>query len=74
MKYHKEGLVEYYGKQGAIAAFGKAEGVLPIADMSGANGVYGVGAYRGLDGEITIFEGKPYVTRVRGDGFIVDNS
>lgn len=70
----KEGLVEYYGSQKTIFDTGKAEGRIPIAAMSGSNGVYGVGAYEGLDGEITIFEGKPYVTKVRGDGFIMDNS
>jgi acetolactate decarboxylase len=72
-KYHKAGLVEYYGEQGAIVASGKTDGILPIAEMSGANGAYGVGACEGLDGEITVFGGKPYVTRVRGDGFIMDN-
>jgi len=72
--HHKDGLVEYDGKQGAIVASGKTEGILPIAEMSGANGAYGVGACEGLDGEITIFEGKSYVTRVRDDGFIMDNS
>lgn len=70
----RDGLVEYYGKQGAIVASGKTEGILPIAEMSGANGAYGIGAYEGLDGEITVFEGKPYVTKVRGDTFIMDNS
>lgn len=70
----KDGLVEYHGKQSDIVATGKKDGTVPIAAMSGANGAYGVGAYEGLDGEITIYEGKPYVTKVRGDGFIMDNS
>jgi hypothetical protein len=58
----------------ASHSYGTTEGILPIAEMSGANGAYGVGACEGLDGEITIFKGKPYVTKVRGDGFIMDNS
>lgn len=70
----KEGLVEHYGAQKVIFETGKAEGKVPIAAMSGANGAYGVGAYEGLDGEITIYEGKPYVTKVRGNGFMMDNS
>lgn len=70
----KDGLIEYHGKQGAIVATGKTEGTLPIAAMSGENGTYGVGAYAGLDGEITIFEGKPYVTQVRGDTYTMDHS
>jgi len=70
----REGLVEYYGSQKTIFDTGKAEGRVPLAAMSGANGAFGVGAYEGLDGEITVFEGKPYVTKVRGNGFIMDNS
>ena len=70
----KDGLVEYYGAQKNIFATGKAEGRVPLAAMSGANGAYGVGAYQGLDGEITVFDGKPYVTKVRGNGYTMDNS
>lgn len=69
----KEGLVEHYGAQKTIFESGKAEGKVPIAAMSGANGAYGVGAYEGLDGEITVYEGKPYVTKVRGSGFTMDH-
>lgn len=70
----KQGLVEYYGAQKTIFDTGKAEGKMPIAAMSGSNGAYGVGAYEGLDGEITIYEGKPFVTKVRGNSFTMDNS
>lgn len=70
----RDGLVEYHGRQASIVGTGKADGTLPITAMSGASGAYGVGAYEGLDGEITIFGNKPYVTKVRGDGFIMDNS
>ena len=69
----REGLVEYYGKQSSIVATGKKEGTVPIAAMSGAHGAYGLGAYEGLDGEITIYEGKPYVTKVRGNGYIMEH-
>jgi acetolactate decarboxylase len=68
------GLVEYHGRQSDIVAESTTAGTVPIAAMSGANGAYGVGAYEGLDGEITIFEGKPFVTQVRRDGFTMDNS
>ena len=70
----KDGLVEYYGSQKNIFATGKAEGQVPLAAMSGANGAFGVGAYEGLDGEITVFDGKVYVTKVRGNGFTMDHS
>jgi acetolactate decarboxylase len=70
----KEGLVEHYGAQKTIFETGKAEAKVPVAAMSGANGAYGVGAYDGLDGEITIYEGKPYVTKVRGSTFTMEHS
>lgn len=69
-----EGLVEHFGSQKTIFVTGKAEGVVPLTAMSGANAAYGVGAYAGLDGEITVFEGKPYVTQVRGNSYTMDNS
>jgi acetolactate decarboxylase len=69
----KEGMIEYYGAQKAIFETGKAEAKVPLALMSGNNATYGVGAVAGLDGEITVFDGKPFVTQVRGQGFTMDN-
>jgi acetolactate decarboxylase len=69
----REGLVEHYGSQKTIFDTGKAEGRVPLAAMSGANGAFGVGAVAGLDGEITVYEGKPFVTKVRGSGFTMDH-
>ena len=69
----RDGLVEYHGRQADIVATGKKDGAVPIAAMSGANGAYGVGAHGGLDGEITIYAGKPYVTQVRGDGITMSH-
>ena len=70
----KEGLVEYYGSEKTIFDTGKAAATVPLAAMSGDAASFGVGAVAGLDGEITVFEGKPYVTKVRGNGFTLDNS
>lgn len=70
----KDGLVEYFGRQADIVAKGQAEGQVPIAAMSGSNGAYGVGAYAGLNGEITIYEGKPFVTQVRGNGYVMSHA
>lgn len=70
----KDGLVEYYGSQKTIFDTGKAEGKVPLAAMSGANAAFGVGAYAGLDGEITVYEGKPYVTQVRGNSYTMNHS
>lgn len=70
----RDGLVEHHGRQADIVAKGTAMGAIPIGAMSGANGAYGVGAYAGLDGEITVFQGKPFVTQIRGDSFTMDHS
>jgi acetolactate decarboxylase len=70
----KDGLVEYYGSQKTIFEIGKAEANVPLAVMSGEAASFGVGAVAGLDGEITVFDGKPYVTKVRGNGYTMDNS
>ncbi|MBN8475495.1 acetolactate decarboxylase [Sulfuritalea sp.] len=69
----KEGLVEYYGSQKTIFDTGKAEAKVPLAAMSGPEASFGVGAVAGLDGEITVFDGKPYVTKVRGKEFTMDH-
>lgn len=69
----REGLVEYYGSQKNIFDTGKAEAKVPLAAMSGPEASFGVGAVAGLDGEITVFEGKPYVTKVRGKEFTMDH-
>lgn len=69
----RDGLIEYYGSQKTIFDTGKAEAKVPLTAMSGANGAFGVGAVAGLDGEITVYEGKPYVTKVRGSGFTMDH-
>lgn len=70
----KDGLLEYAGSQKTIFDTGKAEAKVPVAAMSGASDFFGVGAVAGLDGEITVFKGKPYVTKVRGNGYTMDNS
>lgn len=70
----QDGLLTYAGSQKTIFETGKAEAKVPVSAMSGAPDVFGVAAVAGLDGEITVFEGKPYVTKVRGSGYTMDNS
>lgn len=70
----KEGMVEYYGSQKNIFETGKAEAKVPLTAMSGDFATFGVGAVAGLDGEITVFNGKPFVTKVRGKEFTLDHS
>ena len=68
----KEGLVEYVGAQKEIFKTGKAASVVTLEDLAGRKGLYAMGPIDGLDGEITIFDSKPYITKVRGNDYTVD--
>src|SRR5512135_1744628 len=70
----KEGLVEYVGAQRDIFKSGKASSVVSLEDLTGRKGLYAMGPIDGLDGEITIFDSKPYITKVRGSGYEADNT
>jgi acetolactate decarboxylase len=69
-----DGLVEFVGAQSRIFETGKADGVLSLRLLEGREGVYAVGPLKGLDGEITIFNSRPHITRVRGAGCTVEHS
>jgi acetolactate decarboxylase len=70
----KEGLVEYVGAQKTIFSTGKALSVVSLEDLAGRKDLYAMGPIDGLDGEITIFDSKPYITKVRGKDFVMDNT
>jgi acetolactate decarboxylase len=70
----KEGLVEYVGAQKDIFKTGKAASVITLEDLAGRKGLYGMGPVDGLDGEITIFDSKPYITKVRGNDYTLDKT
>ena len=70
----KDGLIEYIGAQRDIFKTGKASSVISLESLEGRTGVYAVGPIEGLDGEITIFDSKPYITKVRGSDYIIDNT
>lgn len=70
----KEGLVEYVGAQKDIFVSGKATKVVSLEDLAGQKGLYAVGPIEGLDGEITIFDSKPYITKVRGSGYTAEHT
>jgi acetolactate decarboxylase len=70
----KDGLIEYVGAQRDIFKTGKAGSVVSLEDLSGRKGLYAVGPIEGLDGEITIFDSRPYITKVRGSDFVMDNT
>lgn len=69
-----DGLVEFAGAQSKIFETGKADAVLSLRSLQGSEGVYAVGPVKGLDGEITIFNSRPHITKVRGAGYTVDHS
>jgi len=70
----KEGLVEYVGAQKDIFKSGKAASVISLEDLTGKKGLYAMGPVDGLDGEITIFDSKPYITKVRGNDYTLDKT
>jgi acetolactate decarboxylase len=70
----KEGMVEYVGAQKDIFVTGKAASVVSLEDLAGRKGLYAMGPIDGLDGEITIFDSKPYITQVRGSDYTLDKS
>lgn len=70
----KEGLVEFVGAQKDIFKSGKASSVVSLEDLAGRKGLYAMGPIDGLDGEITIFDSKPYITKVRGNDYTLDTT
>jgi acetolactate decarboxylase len=70
----KEGLVEYVGAQKDIFKSGKAARVVSVEDLAGKKSLYAMGPVDGLDGEITIFDSKPYITKVRGNDYTLDTT
>lgn len=70
----KDGPVEYIGAQKDMFETGKAESILPLKYFQGKDDIYAVGPAALLDGEITILNSKPYVSKVRGDDYIVDKT
>jgi acetolactate decarboxylase len=70
----KEGMVEFVGAQKDVFVSGKAASVVSLEDLAGRKGLYAMGPIDGLDGEITIFDSKPYITKVRGSDYVMDNT
>lgn len=70
----REGLVEYVGAQKDIFVAGKASSVVALEDLADRKGLYAMGPVEGLDGEITIFDSKPYITKVRGNDYTLDRT
>jgi acetolactate decarboxylase len=73
-KLTREGLVEHIGAQKNIMDTGKADGTMELRFFEGKDNMYAVGPAAGLDGEITLRDSKPYVSKVRGNDYSVDNT
>lgn len=69
----KDGAIEYTGAQKDITAAGKIDRTITLDALGSKEGLYAVGAVEGLDGEITILDGKTYVSQVRGPDYTVDH-
>lgn len=73
-KLTREGIVEHIGAQKRIMDTGKADGTIELKFFEGKDNIYAVGPAAGLDGEITLRDSKPYVSKVRGKDYIVDGT
>ncbi len=71
---NKDGMVEYAGAQKTIFTTGKSETVISLETLSDHKSLFAIGPIEGLDGEITIFDSKPYITKVRGNDYILDRT
>lgn len=70
----RDGLVEFVGAQSAIFKTGKAGAAVSLDALKQWPSLYALGPVKDLDGEITIIDSKPYVSRVKGTSFSVDHS
>ncbi len=69
-----DGMVSYIGAQKRLFETGKAEGTLALRFFQDKKDIYAVGPAALLDGEITIMNSRPYVAKLRGKSFEVDNT
>jgi acetolactate decarboxylase len=74
MDSDRDGLVEFAGAQSTIFATGKADGALSIGSLEKRAFLYAIGPVKALDGEITVFESRPYVSRARGSSYVVERA
>lgn len=70
----KAGMVEYAGAHKEILASGRTQSVIDLKYLADRRGLYAIGPVDDLDGEITIFDSRPYIGKVRGSDYVVDNS
>src|SRR5215470_11090962 len=70
----EEELIGYRGAQRDMLTTGKASRAIALSELPQSPALQGLGPCEQLDGEITVLNGEPYVSRVRGDGYVVEHS
>jgi alpha-acetolactate decarboxylase len=62
-----DGRVESWGTMRAVMRDGDTRARISVAEVTRVPGTIGVGALEGLQGEIAVFDGVPWIARVEGD-------
>src|SRR5262245_61357402 len=70
------GAVRHAGAQREIFRTGRASAKVSLADLAALPDLYALGPCAGLDGEITVLDSRPYVSKLRGesDRYVVDRT
>ena len=66
-------LIGYRGAQREMFATGKASRAITLSELPKSPALHALGPCEHLDGEITVLDGEPHVSRVRGDGYVVEH-
>jgi acetolactate decarboxylase len=64
---NRSGMLNHVGEQRQIVETGRASGTISLNELAGLKNLYAIGPVEGLDGEITILNSRPYVSKVRAD-------
>jgi len=65
--------IAFCGAQRNIFATGNAGRSIALSEPAEAGALHGLGPCEHLDGEITVLHGKPHVSKVRGDGYVIEH-
>lgn len=66
-------LVEHRGAQREMFTTGKAGRCITLSELPHPASLHALGPCEHLDGEITVLRGEAHVSKVRGDGFVVEH-
>ena len=68
-----DGLIAYCGAQRNIFANGQAGRSIALSQFADSSVLFGLGPCEHLDGEITLLHGEPHVSKVRGEGYVIEH-